>query len=642
MTTLPTITGTFQSLWPRTFDPTTSDQETVAGIRQTADSLARIGDRQLREQSDALRGTLPATGDRAAGSTLVQAFALVCEAARRTIGISYYDVQLLAGLALSRRAIAEMKTGEGKTFVAALPAFLFALAGGGVHVMTVNTYLSNRDCQLLGPLYQLLGMTVSNLQPGDSPEAKTAAYACDITYGPGYEFGFDYLKDQAALLGRRKPALGETCLRRLRGEEVVEQNRLQRGHAFAIVDEIDSVLIDEATSPLVLSEGSRELADHAEVYLDARRTADRLQAEADYVIDFTSRLLRLTDQGVQKVDAAIETHAPAGLQRPWSAYVEQALRAAVLFRRDVDYIVDDGKILLVDESTGRIFADRTLRQGLHQAIEAKEGVPITGEQRPLARISRQRYYRLYDGLCGMTGTATGNERELWSFYRMPVVRIPLRKPCHRKTLLPRFFADQEAKWSAIAESVRQTHERGQPVLVGTRTIESSEQLAQRLRAAGLPFRLLNGTQDAGEAEIIAQAGQAGAVTVATNMAGRGTDIKLGPGVAAAGGLHVIVSEPHESARVDRQLVGRSARQSDPGSSQLFVAADDSLTHHHGPALGARMKRLADRNGEIDRDMSAEIARLQRKAERLAYARRRQVMAQDDWLGEVLSELARDG
>ena len=641
MTVFSSVTDAVHGLWPRVLDPSTQERSNIVAIREAAERLTALTDQQLRDRSDTLRQTAQDGESSGADGVLVPSFALVCEAASRTLGITYYDVQLLAGMALSRKTIAEMKTGEGKTFVAAFPAFYAALPGDGVHVMTVNAYLSDRDCQLLSPLYQMLGMTVGNLKPGDSPESKRAAYACDITYGPGYEYGFDYLRDQAGLLSRRKPVLGDSCLLRLRGKEVPRQGSAQRGHAFAIVDEIDSVLIDEATSPLVLAEGSSRPADHVSIYLDAMRIAGELQDDTDYRIDFTSRRLGLTEIGNQKVCAKADALSRSGLQRPWATYVEQALRAEVLFKNDVDYIIDDDKIVLVDESTGRIFADRSLRQGLHQAIEAKEGVPITVEQKPLARISRQRYFRLYNGLCGMTGTATGNQRELWAFYRMPVVRIPLRKPCCRKTLTTRFFADQESKWHAIAETVARAHATGQPVLAGTRTIEASRRLAQRLDVKGIPYRLLNGTQDAQEADIIAQAGQTCAITVATNMAGRGTDIKLGPDVCERGGLHVIVSEPHESARIDRQLVGRSARQSDPGSCQMFVAADDHLIRLHAPSLGHRMKRMANGDGEIECDLSEELARTQRNAERLSYVCRRQVMAQDDWLEDVLSELARD-
>ena len=641
MPSLQPVTQLLQGLRPRAADPGARDRRCVEQIKEDARQLVGRTDVQLRSRAHDLRNLFK-SGAPTEDDGRIRAFALVCEAARRTLGIDYYDVQTLAGLALARNAIAEMETGEGKTFVAALPAFFLALAGDGVHVMTVNSYLAERDCQLLRPLYEMLGMSVGQLSAAAPPSDKRAAYACEITYGPGYEFGFDYLRDQAALLVQGKRRLGDTCLSRLRGHDPVRQSGVQRGQAYAIVDEIDSVLIDEAMSPLVLSQNASQPAQYPDVYQHACQVASDFNADSDYLFEPASRVIRLTSGGAAKVESSA-AHTPLfGIKRPWSTYIEQALRATLLLHKDVDYIVKDDKILLVDESTGRIFADRTLRQGLHQAVEAKEDVPITAEQEPLARISRQRYFRLYRGLCGMTGTASGNEREFWKFYRLPVVRIPRHRPCRRHVLPIRFFADQPAKWKAIGESVRRRHAAGQPVLVGTRCIEHSEALAQRLRTAELDFRLLNGTQDMAEAEVVARAGQAGAVTVATNMAGRGTDIKLGSGVEEVGGLHVIVTEPHESARVDRQLVGRSARQADAGSSQTFVAADDALILLHAPSLGARMKRSANGTGDVGHDFSGDVRRAQQVAERRAYARRRQVKAQDDWLDDVLSQLAREG
>ena len=642
MPALQPITDVFQTLWPRSRDPSSPDRKTVAKIREQAEKYRRLADSQLRVRTDGLRDTVGNGTDLASEEVVVPAFALVYEAARRILSIEYYDVQLLAGLALSHRAIAEMQTGEGKTFVAALPAYLYSLSGNGAHVITVNSYLAQRDFELLAPLYRLLGVSVGSLQAEAQPDDKEAAYACDVTYGPGYEFGFDYLRDQIALLSRRKSALGESYLRGLRGEQLPQQRTIQRKHAFAIVDEIDSILLDEATSPLILSEGGRRMANNAGVYIQAMRTVDRLDADHDYVVDAADQFVRLTQQGQEKIYEDTDEIPSNGLQRSWSAYVEQSLRAAVLLKRDVDYVVDDDSILLVDKSTGRIFADRTLRQGLHQAIEAKEQVPISAEQQPLARISRQRYFRLYQGLCGMTGTATGNEREFWNFYRIGVVRIPLARPCRRRTLPMRSFADEVAKMAAIASDVRRINAAGQPVLVGTRTIEKSNQLARQFDELGISYQLLNGMQDGEEADIITRAGQKGAVTIATNMAGRGTDIKLGPCVDACGGLHVVVSEPHESTRVDRQLIGRCARQSDPGSYQCFISADDPLICEHAPALSRQIKQLASEGGEIDSDFSQEILKLQRKVERLGYLRRRQLFAHDDWLEDVLSKLAKEG
>ncbi|OHB76321.1 MAG: hypothetical protein A2W31_13405 [Planctomycetes bacterium RBG_16_64_10] len=641
MPTLQPITSVLRSLWPRPRDPSALDYRIVAAVRSQAETYRGCTDQQLRTGTETLRAAVGNGRHLISPEVTVPGFALVCEATRRLLGMEFFDVQLLAGLALSRKAIAEMHTGEGKTLVAALPAFVYGLTSAGAHVMTVNTYLAERDYQLLAPVYRLLGLTVGSLRAHAPADEKRAAYACDVTYGPGYEFGFDYLRDQTALLARRRQVLGASYLRALRGELLPQSSTVQRGHPFAIVDEIDSVLLDEATTPLILSEGARRLARNAGIYIAALRAADRLAVGDDYVVDPAHNLVQLTDRGQQRIQEDLAKIPRQGLQRPWATYLEQALRARTLLRRDVDYIVEQEKILLVDKSTGRIFADRTLRLGLHQAIEALEQVPITAEQQPLARISRQRYFRLYGGLCGMTGTATGNEREFWAFYRLPVVRIPRRKPCHRHNLPTRFFTDRAAKMAAIAADVQHRTMTGQPILVGTRTIQQSVQLAQRFDQQGIPYQLLNGTQDAEEAEIVARAGQTGAVTIATNMAGRGTDIKLGTGVEARGGLHVIVSEPHESTRVDRQLIGRSARQGDPGSAQRFVAADDALIREHGPALGQQMRRLAGAHGEIPTDLSGPLLRLQRQVERLAYLRRQQLFAHDDWLDEVLARLAKD-
>jgi preprotein translocase subunit SecA len=634
------VASAIQSLWPRPHDPTARDRRLVAAIRARAQQHRQLSDKDLVDLTLRLREQVAQGAGSTFKSILVPSFALVCEAVRRTLGIDYYDVQLMAGLALSRHAIAEAQTGEGKTLVAALPAFLFALSGRGCHVVTVNDYLADRDCCLVTPLFEQLGMTVGNMRPQSPLEQKQAAYACDITYGPGYEFGFDYLRDQLALLTHRTPALGETLLQRLNGATTTQAQQVQRGLEMAIVDEIDSVLIDEATSPLVLSGAPQQLAANAGVYIQAMRIATALVADHDFVVDTAKRHVYLTAEGETKANADLPQMHDHAVQRPWTAYVEQALRARLLLKRDVDYIVRDDKVLLVDEATGRIFADRSLRQGLHQAVEAKEKAPITAEQQPLARISRQRYFRLYQGLCGMTGTATGNERELWSLYRLPVVRIPRHHPCRRRTLPPRYFVDQEAKEAALTSSVKRLNQLGQPVLVGTRTIDRSAALAERFETLGIPYQLLNGTQDAEEADIVARAGTAGAVTIATNMAGRGTDIKLAPGAEACGGLHVIGGEPHDSARVDRQLIGRAARQADPGSCQRMVAADDALIACHAPALAKRMRRLADRSGEIHVDLGPQVARAQRSAERLGYNRRRQLLAQDQWLEDVLVHLAK--
>jgi preprotein translocase subunit SecA len=639
--TLESFSSAVNILWPASSSPRRQDHKLVRAVRERADSHQRITDQQIAEHTQQLQqavqtGTSPVSKD-----ILLSGFALVTEAMRRVLDISFYDVQLLAGLALARGKIAEMQTGEGKTFVALLPAFIHALHGKGVHVLTVNDYLAQRDYELIRPVFNLLGMSAGFLQPASTPEDKHQAYACDITYGPGYEFGFDYLRDQAALLAMRKPRLGERYRGRLRGRQSAEPQKIQRGFHFCVVDEIDSVLIDEATTPLLLSEGVAQQAAHDEAYLIAQESAETLTEQQDYLIDRVGNRVSLTTQGIRAIAENGRRAAQHGLLRPWAVYVRQALHAQSLIEKDTDYIVDDEKVLLVDKNTGRIFPDRSWRDGLHQAVEAKEGLPINPEQQPLGHITRQRFFRLYEGKCGMTGTAAGNESELQYFYRLPVVVIPTHKPNQRKQLPSRYFANRASKFAAIIDEIARIHATGQPILVGTRTIEISEVLAEKMRAKKLPFRLLNGKQDEEEAQIVSRAGELRAITIATNMAGRGTDIKLGPKVSQSGGLHVIATERHESARVDRQLIGRVARQGDPGSCQYFVSAEDHLITLYAPALSKRMQRASRENGEVDVDFSGELAKVQLNVERLNFAQRQQMFAHDHWLDGVLSTLAEE-
>jgi preprotein translocase subunit SecA len=571
---------------------------------------------------------------------LIPGFALVNEAARRTAGIRFYDVQLLVGLAMSRNTIAEMATGEGKTFVGALPSFIHSLHGRGVHLMTTNTYLAERDHEIVMPILQQLGVSTGILRAGATQKQKKEAYDCDVTYGPGYEFGFDYLRDQVALLQQPKAKLGETYRKLRQGQQIKPIQTIQRGHAFAIVDELDSVLIDEATTPLLLSSASADENAYPDLYRIALEVAAHLKLDEDYLLEAATNRLRLTNQGAARAYEEFERVAGLELRRPWPDYVEQGLHATQRMKRDVDYVIQDDKVKIVDQLTGRIFDDRSWRDGLHQLVEAKEGVTITPENEPLAKISRQQYFRLYDGLCGMTGTATGAEREFWHFYRLTVTVIPTRKPNRREVFPTRFFRDADAKWDAVAEQIQSIQALGQPVLVGTRTIDSSEVIAERLEQLGLKYRLLNGKQDAEEAAIIGQAGTRNAVTIATNMAGRGTDIKLGPGVEELGGLHVIVSEPHESVRAERQLMGRAARQGNRGSCQSFVSADDELIRRHACWLGQHMKRIAGGDGVIAEDLSPAVAKVRNQVERSNYARRRSLFARDTWLEDVMAKLAK--
>jgi preprotein translocase subunit SecA len=408
----------------------------------------------------------------------------------------------------------------------------------------------------------------------------------------------------------------------------------------AIVDEADSVLLDEANTALILSGPTEQENPYPDMYRAAWRLATNMSEGEDYLLA-QSRVPKLTKHGSLRALAEFDKLGDMTLRRPWSEYVEQALFAHIRLKRDVHYIVADDQVNFVDDHTGRIFTDRTWRSGLHQMLEAKEGVTITPETNPLARISRQQFFQLYEQLCGMTGTARGSERELSQFYGLSVSPIPTRRPCVRRQMPGRYFGTADDKWEAIATEVARTHQTGQPVLIGTRTIESSEALAQHLTDKGTPFQLLNGKQDAEEAEIVARAGHRGAVTVATNVAGRGTDIKLGPGVRELGGLHVIVAEPHDSRRVDRQLMGRAARQGDPGSCQCFASADDELIAVHAPWISKHMRDRSNSSGELPEDLSKSIARVQRKIEQLDYAKRRRAFKHDAWLEDVMAKLADD-
>ena len=460
-----------------------------------------------------------------------------------------------------------------------------------------------------------------------------------MTYGTGYEFGFDYLRDQSALRSLRKPLLGETLRNRLRGMSDRDDRTVQRGHAFAVIDEVDSVLIDEANTPLVLSGDPGRSHVDSSPYLRAAEVAELLAESEHYVIDRRRRTISLTERGQTIIFQSQAAMPVDGLVRPWQTYIEQALRARLLLQKDVDYVIQDDEIRIVDQYTGRIFTDRTWREGLHQSVEVREDVPVTHEKSSIGRISRQRYFGLYQALCGMTGTAAGHERELQDFYKLPVVLIPERIPNQRQIIATRYFANQDSKWQAIVEDIRARHQHRQPVLVGTSTIDESETLSRMLAAQSLPHQVLNGLQNEDEAELIARAGRAAAITIATNMAGRGTDIKLGDGVVELGGLHVIATQRQESKRVDRQLIGRAARQGDPGSAQCFVGADDDLIQAFRPELGKRIKALAAADGELRRELGRELDGVQQRAEQQRFQQRCDLYRQDQWMNEVLTTIA---
>lgn len=616
-----------------------SDRAIVAAIRKQELQFQNASQLELRHCVDELRERrFRRQPDWLAPEVLTEACALVCVAARHTLGHSLYDVQLLAGLAMTRGSIAEMATGEGKTFTAAVPAFIHSLAGRGVHVNTSNEYLSQRDCEQLQPLFEFLDTSCGHISAQQPPGEKADAYRCDITYGSGAEFGFDYLRDQITLRQSPESGLGEDFLGILRGHRRHVQATLQRELAVAIVDEIDNVLIDDAASPLLLSGQPDGLAPDAEAHLAAKTLANDLVEGLDFHADTTQGSINLTDAGKTRVWEATDSAPLKCLLRPWNTYVEQAIRARILFRRDVQYVVRDEEVVIVDQSTGRLFEDRSWRDGLHQAIEARENVPITGEKQGLARISKQRFFRLYPVLCGMTGTATGSEGEFDEFYRLSVTRVPLRKPTQRLQLEDRVFVQEEAKLSAIVAEIKRIHSTGQPILAGTRSIAKSERLAERLIDLSIPFEILNGKQDSDEADVISRAGERGAVTISTNIAGRGTDIRLTPESLERGGLFVLATEHHDSSRIDRQLIGRAARQGEPGAAAFFLSADDDLLTRHGEWLSTVIRKSNTNKGQATGDMSSSIRKVQLQAERFQFLQRRALFLEDGRRDVVMSRI----
>ncbi|WP_417293012.1 preprotein translocase subunit SecA [Desulfovibrio porci] len=513
-------------------------------------------------------------GGKSLDALLPEVFALVREASRRVLGMRHYDVQLIGGMVLHKGKIAEMKTGEGKTLVATLAVVLNALSGKGVHVVTVNDYLASRDAAWMGKLYSFLGLSTGVIVHGLDDAERKAAYNADITYGTNNEFGFDYLRDNMKFYA----------------EQLV-----QRGHNFAIVDEVDSILIDEARTPLIISGASEES-------VGMYRTVDdivRQLTPEHYTIDEKARTAMLTDAGVLRCEELLKLDNlfdPANITA--QHHVLQSLKAHQVFKRDVDYIVQDDQVVIVDEFTGRLMAGRRYSDGLHQALEAKEYVTVAAENQTLASITFQNYFRLYDKLSGMTGTADTEAVEFQQIYNLEVISIPPNRPMIRKDYPDLIFRSRKEKFDAIAAAIAELHQKEQPVRVGTISIDTSEMLSQRLTKLGIPHNVLNAKQHEKEAEIVAQAGQKGKVTIATNMAGRGTDIVLGEGVVELGGLHILGTERHESRRIDNQLRGRSGRQGDPGSSRFYLSLEDDLMRLFGSdRIKGLMEKLGLRDGE---------------------------------------------
>jgi preprotein translocase subunit SecA len=600
----------------------------VRDVNALADKYQKLSDDKLKEQTDALKKRLK---KESLDKILPDAFAVVREAATRTLGQRHFDVQLIGGMVLHEGNVAEMKTGEGKTLVATAPVYLNALTGKGVHVVTVNDYLAQRDAGWMAQVYDFLGMSTgvivgdysyiydskfSNTEHEDKrfhhlkPCSRTEAYAADITYGTNNEFGFDYLRDNM-----------------VRETDQLRQRELH----FAIVDEVDSILIDEARTPLIISAPS---VTSGNAYAQFSKVVRQLENVKHYETDEKRKTVILTDAGVEKIEKILGLDNLYGAENIRTIYhLQQALRAQALFKRDKDYVVSrDGEVVIIDEFTGRMLAGRRYNEGLHQAIEAKEGVEVQQESMTLATISFQNYFRLYEKLAGMTGTAMTEAEEFHQIYKLDVVEIPSNRQIARNDRPDRIYRSEKGKFRAIAQEVQMLHTKGQPVLIGTVSIEKNELLSEALTKAKIPHQMLNAKNNEREASIVAKAGEKGAVTLATNIAGRGTDIVLGEGVKELGGLFVLGSERHESRRIDNQLRGRSGRQGDPGVTQFFVSTEDDLMRiFGGDRIGRIMSRLSvdDETPIENRLISKSLEGAQKKVEGFHFDQRKNVVQYDD-------------
>lgn len=596
-----------------------SDKREVTRMGKIADKVMAYEDDYAKLTDEELQAHTPAFKERLAnGETLddilPEAFATAREGAKRVLGLFPFRVQIIGGITLHEGNIAEMKTGEGKTLTATLPVYLNALGGKGVHVVTVNEYLSARDATEMGELYNWLGLSVGLNTHDKSSDEKREAYNSDITYSTNSELGFDYLRDNMV---------------------VYKAQMVQRPLNFAIVDEVDSILIDEARTPLIISGGAEKSNG---LYLRADKFVKTLKDEDDYKIDWPTKTISLTEQGIRKAEKSF------GLKNLYDTantalthHLDQSLRANYIMLKDIDYMVKDGEVLIVDQFTGRAMEGRRFSDGLHQAIEAKEGVEIQDENQTMATITYQNFFRMYDKLSGMTGTAKTEEEEFREIYNMNVVSIPTNKPVIRVDAPDVLYPTLDSKFHAVVEDIKERHAKGQPLLVGTVAIESSERLSQLLDEEGIPHSVLNAKNHAKEAEIVMNAGQRGAVTIATNMAGRGTDIKLGPGVKEVGGLAVVGTERHESRRIDNQLRGRSGRQGDPGSTQFYLSLEDDLMKRFG---SDRIKELLDRLKLQDdeqvirsRMISRSVESAQKRVEGNNYDTRKNTLQYDDVMRE---------
>ena len=580
-------------------------------IEAKSDEYEKLTDKQLQNKTEEFKKELE--NGKTLDDILVDAFATVREAAKRVINEKPFYTQLLGALAIHYGNIAEMKTGEGKTLTSVMPAYLNALTGKGVHIVTVNEYLASRDAAWMGQIFEFLGLTVGTNLRDLSPAEKRERYNCDVLYSTNNEIGFDYLRDNMV---------------------VRKEDRVQRPLNFAIVDEVDSVLIDEARTPLIISGGAMHSNNQ---YLDAQRFVKDLKENEDYIIDEKTNSINLTDEGSRKCESFYGIDNMYDIKHSALVHhINQALRANFTMKNEVDYVVQDGKVVIVDQFTGRLMQGRAFSEGLHQAIEAKEGVKINEETKTLATITFQNLFRMYKKLSGMTGTAKTEEEEFRNIYNMYVIQIPTNKPIIRKDMADLIFATKQDKYNAIIKEIKERHATGQPVLVGTIAIETSELISNMLKKERIKHEVLNAKNHAREAEIIAKAGEIGSVTIATNMAGRGTDIKLGEGVKELGGLCVIGTERHESRRIDNQLRGRAGRQGDPGYTQFFVSFEDDLMVRFGTDRFKDLLKAAGLGTTItlrSKTMTKNVESAQKKVEGNNFDIRKSLLQYDDVMGK---------
>jgi preprotein translocase subunit SecA len=613
----------------------------VPKIERWENEAAEVAPDQLRKQSLSLR--YRAKSGEPLDRLLPEAFALARVAAQRAIGLRHYDVQLVGGAAMHFGCVAEMQTGEGKTLTATLPLYLNALLGKGVHLATANDYLARRDAEWMRPVYEALGLTVGVVEAQMPQDARRKAYASDITYGTAKEFGFDFLRDRLLLRSRQDGQADFVGGLLGKGPRANAEQPVQRGQYYLLVDEADSLMIDEARTPLIIGALPGDQAKVAEAcYQWAAKVASRFAEGEHYQYKHDKKAVELTTAGRQLTRALPK---PPDLNTvgivPIYEYVERAIKVARDFQRDREYVIRNGEIVIVDEFTGRLGEGRKWRAGIHQAIEAKEGVKVTVDTGHAAQITVQELFSRYERLAGMTGTAVSSARELKRVYRTPVVPVPTNRRCIRRPRPTLIFGTTDDKWAAIVEEVLNVHAEGRPVLIGTRSIDKSEQLSQLLRATGIEHQVLNAKHLAAEAEIVKQAGQSGKVTVATNMAGRGTDIHLGAGVAELGGLHVICTEMHDAARIDRQLIGRCARQGDPGTYRQFLALDDEiLAAGYGPKKAARLKARGHKSHGPP-GSARLFRRAQRRVEKKHYRDRRKLMYFVKQRKKMLTQMGQD-